>query len=90
MIPAKVIGGGLPIQFFYYSKSFVAKRSASCIMTNAFADMRRLGAGLKSDPDISIPGMLVVGLYETIRDGVHGLAQKVIAAWSGNGPVKVE
>ena len=90
IIPAKVIGAGLPIQFFYYSKSTVAKRSESCMLTNAFADMRRLGAGLKSDPNISIPGMLAVGLYETVRDGLHGLMQKVIAGWSGNGPVKVE
>ncbi|KAF2767163.1 FMN-linked oxidoreductase [Teratosphaeria nubilosa] len=38
MIPIKVVGSGLPIQFFYYN-------------------MRRLGKGLRSDPDISIPGV---------------------------------
>ena len=71
MIPVKVIGSGLPIQFFYYN-------------------MRRLGAGLKSDPDISIPGVVLIGLWETLRDGLTGTIQKVIAGWSGSRPVKVE
>lgn len=71
MIPAKIVGGGLPIQFFYYN-------------------MRRLGAGLQSDPDISIPGVVLVGIWETLRDGVARTVQKILAAWGGAKPLKVE
>ena len=50
-IPVKVIGSGLPIQFFYYN-------------------MRRLGNGLRSSPDASIPWVLWEGVLETVRAGV--------------------
>jgi len=43
MMPLKLVGSGLPVQFFYYN-------------------MRLLGAGLKSDPDISLP---YVALWNT-------------------------
>lgn len=69
--PVKVVGAGLPIQFFYYN-------------------MRRLGAGLESDPDISILGVVMMGVWETIRDGATKTMQKVIAAWSGSAPVKLD
>ena len=51
LIPVKVVGGGLPIQFFYYN-------------------MRRLGNGLRSDPDASIPFVVFWGIVETLRSGL--------------------
>lgn len=64
MIPVKVIGGSLAIQFFYYN-------------------MRRLGKGLRSDPHMSIPGMLLAEIWETFSTGVTGTLQRVVAAVSG-------
>lgn len=55
--PAKVIGRGLPIQFFYYN-------------------MRRLGSGLMSDPDASIPFVFCVNVWSGLKGGVLG-------AWRG-------
>ncbi|KAK3109771.1 hypothetical protein LTR53_016614 [Teratosphaeriaceae sp. CCFEE 6253] len=71
LIPVKVIGGGLPIQFFYYN-------------------MRRLGKGLQSDPDISIPAMVMVTMWESVRSGLLGTLQKVIATLNGGQRVKME
>ncbi|EMC91925.1 hypothetical protein BAUCODRAFT_39070 [Baudoinia panamericana UAMH 10762] len=72
-IPVKVIGGGLPIQFFYYN-------------------MRRLGKGLDSDPDISLLGIILMGIYETLFSGVLQTLQRIVAGFSSNqasGRVKV-
>ncbi|EGP84910.1 unnamed protein product [Zymoseptoria tritici ST99CH_3D1] len=44
MIPAKVVGGGLPIQFFYYN-------------------MRRLGQGLTTDTNVSLPWVFIARLW---------------------------
>ena len=55
-----------------------------------YYNMRRLGAGMKSDPDISIPGVVFIGIWETLRNGVMDTLQKVIATWGGSRPVKVE
>ena len=51
MVPVKVVGAGLAIQFFYYN-------------------MRRLGNGLKSDPDASIPYIVLQAILETSKSGV--------------------
>jgi len=59
MIPVKVVGSGLPIQFFYFN-------------------MRRLGNGLSSDPDKSIPGIVLSGIIETLRSGVTVALQRVV------------
>lgn len=69
MIPIKVVGSGLPIQFFYYN-------------------MRRLGNGLKSQPDASIPGILLINIWESVRGGLLNTAQKVLASIGGWGRVK--
>nr|POE72124.1 nadh-dependent flavin oxidoreductase nada [Quercus suber] len=69
MIPIKVVGAGLPIQFFYYN-------------------MRRLGKGLRSDPDASIPFIVLLGFWSTLRDGVTGTLQKVLAACGGGAGLK--
>ncbi|KAE9379463.1 hypothetical protein N431DRAFT_158738 [Stipitochalara longipes BDJ] len=59
MIPVKVVGSGLPIQFFYFN-------------------MRRLGNRLSSDPDKSIPGIVLSGIVEMLRSGVAATLQRVV------------
>jgi hypothetical protein len=59
-MPAKIIGAGLGIQFFYHN-------------------MRRLGNGLKSDPDLSIPKLMFLGTMETLTSGLSKLAQRILS-----------
>lgn len=59
MIPIKVVGSGLPIQFFYFN-------------------MRRLGNGLSSDPDKSIPGIVWSAIVEGCRGGLGVAVQRVL------------
>jgi len=59
LIPVKVVGSGLPIQFFYFN-------------------MRRLGNGLKSDPDKSIPGIVVSAIVDTFRSGITVMVLRVL------------
>ena len=59
MIPVKVVGAGLAIQFFYHN-------------------MRRLGNGLKSDPDLSIPWMVYEGIKETALSGLLQSFQRIL------------
>lgn len=59
MIPVKVVGSGLPIQFFYFN-------------------MRRLGNGLSSDPDKSIPGIVWSAILETCASGLGVAVQRVL------------
>lgn len=58
LIPAKVIGRGMAIQFFYYN-------------------MRRLGRGLRSDPNISIPAIFFGKIWEGICNGVRNSFQRL-------------
>ena len=59
LIPAKVIGSGLAIQFFYYN-------------------MRRLGNGLKSSPDASIPFIFFSNIYEAIKGSFTKSLHKIV------------
>lgn len=61
LIPAKVIGGGLAIQFFYYN-------------------MQRLGSGLKSDPNASIPFVFFRNIYQALKGSVMGALQSLVSA----------
>lgn len=65
MIPIKVVGSGLGIQFFYYN-------------------MRRLGKGLASDPEASIPWIVGVGIWEALSSGLLKSVQRLVAGWGGN------
>ena len=69
MIPVKVVGAGLAIQFFYHN-------------------MRRLGRGMKSDPDASIPYIVLQGALETLRSGVRQTVERVLQSfvWHSKGP----
>ncbi len=60
MIPVKVVGAGLAIQFFYHN-------------------MRRLGNGLKSDPDVSIPYIVFQDILETVRSGLVRTMERLLA-----------
>ena len=53
-----------------------------------YYNMRRLGRGLKSEPDASIPWVVAMGIWESLRSGVLGSMQKLVAGWSGSGRVK--
>lgn len=61
MIPIKVVGRGLGLQYFYHQ-------------------MRRLGKGLKSDPDMSIPGYLFADMVETVQAGFVASLQRFMQA----------
>ena len=69
LIPVKVVGSSLAIEFFYYN-------------------MRRLGKGLQSEPDISIPGVVLAGIWESLHEGILGTVQRMIATLSGQPKVK--
>ena len=62
MIPVKVVGSGLTIQFFYHN-------------------MRRLGHGLKSDPDASIPYIVFQGILETFRSGLSKTVERMVQSF---------
>ena len=64
LIPVKVVGAGLAIQFFYHN-------------------MRRLGNGLKSDPDASIPWIVFQGVAETCKSGLLVGLERVLQSWRG-------
>ena len=61
IIPVKVVGAGLAIQFFYHN-------------------MRRLGNGLKSDPDASIPCIVVQDILETFRSRLVQMMERLLSA----------
>lgn len=48
-----------------------------------YYNMKRLGKGLKSDPDASIPYIIGMGIWETLASGVRGTLQRFLAAWGG-------
>jgi hypothetical protein len=58
MIPAKVIGGGLPIQFFYYN-------------------MRRLGNGLRTNPDVSLPWVFFARIWSGLSSSFSGVFRRL-------------
>ncbi|KAK3178812.1 hypothetical protein OEA41_000949 [Lepraria neglecta] len=62
MIPVKVVGSGLAIQFFYHN-------------------MRRMGHGLKSDPDMSIPSMVFKDILETFRSGLLQTVERILQSF---------
>ena len=62
MIPIKVVGSGLAIQFFYHN-------------------MRRLGNGLKSDLDASIPYIVFQGILETFQSGLFQTVERMLQSF---------
>ena len=62
MIPFKVVGSGLAIQFFYHN-------------------MRRLGHGLKSDPEATIPYIVFQGVFETFQSGLYQTVQRILQSF---------
>lgn len=61
MIPAKVVGGSLPIEFFYHN-------------------MRRLGSGLMSDPDASIPFVFFNNIWQGLKSSMMAALQRLTLA----------
>ena len=62
MIPVKVVGSGLALQFFHHS-------------------MRRMGHGLKGDPDMSIPSMVFKHILETFRSGLLQTVERMLQSF---------
>jgi len=62
MVPVKVVGAGLAIQFFYWN-------------------MRRLGNGLKSSPDASIPFVIFSDILETFRSGLSQTVERLLQSF---------
>ncbi|SLM37238.1 nadph dehydrogenase [Lasallia pustulata] len=71
LIPVKVIGSCLAIQFFYHN-------------------MRRLGNGLKSDRDVSIPSIVFHGIVETFQTGLLQAMERVLQSLPLAGKAKGE
>ena len=63
MIPVKIVGAGLAIQFFYHN-------------------MRRLGNGMKSDPDASIPYIVLQGALETLESGILQTVERMLQSFT--------
>lgn len=61
MIPAKIVGSGLPIQFFYYN-------------------MKRLGAGLQSAPNTTLPFVFFYNIYSGLRKSLTKALHKLVLA----------
>lgn len=59
LIPAKVVGGSLGIEFFYYN-------------------MRRLGRGLQSAPNVSIPFIVLHNLFDGLRASFWKSLQRLV------------
>jgi 2,4-dienoyl-CoA reductase-like NADH-dependent reductase (Old Yellow Enzyme family) len=71
-VPVKVVGAGLPIEFFYWN-------------------MRRLGAGLKSDPYASIPYVVFENIVGALSSAALALGGKLRAFLPGyKQSVKIE
>lgn len=66
LMPAKIVGGGLPIQFFYYN-------------------MRRLGQGLKSAPNVSLPFVFFNNIFSGFKSSLLGAIRKLFVAGSAPG-----
>ena len=62
IMPVKVVGAGLAIQFFYHN-------------------MRRLGNGLKSDPNASIPYIVFQGILETFQSGLIQTVERIFQSF---------
>ncbi|EME43373.1 hypothetical protein DOTSEDRAFT_72697 [Dothistroma septosporum NZE10] len=60
-VPTKVIGGRLPIQFFYYN-------------------MRRLGSGMTSDPNATLPFVFFHNLWRGLKASIFGPLQRIMMA----------
>ena len=66
IVPAKVVGSGLGIQFFYWN-------------------MRRLAAGLSSDPNASVPWVVFLNTMTVIKASLSGASGRLISALRNTG-----
>ncbi|KAK5136431.1 hypothetical protein LTR08_003076 [Meristemomyces frigidus] len=72
LIPVKVVGSSLGIQFFYHNmrrQVFICQLHylSNGLLAVVFG---RLGRGLNSDPNMSIPKVIIVDTLETLRSGL--------------------
>jgi hypothetical protein len=48
-----------------------------------YFNMKRLGRGLRPDPDKSIPVMVLSGIMDAVSSGVKDLVGKFVGFWKG-------
>lgn len=55
-----------------------------------YYNMRRLGQGLKSDPDVTVLGVVLIGLWESVVSGCGQTVQRIVASLGGGRRAKTE
>jgi hypothetical protein len=79
------------VRGLWFGKMFPAKIIGGSFGIKFFYyNMRRLGHGMSSDPDASVPWVVGVGIWETLSSGVTQTMQRILATLSAGGRVKTE
>lgn len=79
------------VRGLWFGKMFPAKTIGGSFGIQFFYyNMRRLGHGLSSDPNASVPWVVGVGIYETLSNGVGQMMQRILATLTASSRVKTE
>jgi hypothetical protein len=81
MVPVKAVGSGLPIQFFYYNSKLNVPHPSDEANLHA---VRRLGSGLQSDPNISIPWIAFHGAVGAFQAKLRSVWSAITSRVNGN------
>ena len=79
------------VRGLWFGKLFPAKIIGGSFGIQFFYyNMRRLGQGLSSDPNASVPWVVGVGIWEALSSGVMKTMQRIVATFAAGGRVKTE
>jgi hypothetical protein len=79
------------VRGLWFGKMFPAKIIGESFGIQFFYyNMRRLGRGMSSDPNASVPWIVGVGIWETLSSGVVQTLQRILATLAGGGRLKTE
>jgi 2,4-dienoyl-CoA reductase-like NADH-dependent reductase (Old Yellow Enzyme family) len=79
------------VRGLWFGKMFPAKIIGGSFGIKFFYyNMRRLGHGMSSDPDASVPWIVGVGIWETLSSSVMQTVQQILATLATGGRVKTE
>ena len=79
------------IRGLWFGKMFPAKIIGGSFGIQFFYyNMRRLGHGLSSDPDVSVPWVVGIGIWESLTSGVTQTMQRLLATFAAGSRVKPE
>jgi 2,4-dienoyl-CoA reductase-like NADH-dependent reductase (Old Yellow Enzyme family) len=79
------------VRGLWFGKMFPAKIIGGSFGIKFFYyNMRRLGHGMSSDPDASVPWIVGVGIWETLSSGVMQTMQRILGTLTAGGRVKTE